>query len=170
MSKSNKDENIDKEDISCIFFTSGSSGKPKGVELTYYNVISCAKYQIKNLNYKSNQIFADCHDTGFVMSLVVIFPAIILKGTFSPLISLSDKLSPIDYFIENRINNLITVPSFKTKKPDPEPAGTILLSSGLVLGFSFFGFSFFGFVTILGVLCFFMTSSPALSTVIVLDL
>lgn len=105
-------KNIDKEDISCIFFTSGSSGKPKGVELTYQNVISCAKHQIKNLNYKNNQIFADCHDTGFVMSLVVIFPAIILRGTFSPLISLSDKLSPIDYFLENKINNLITVPSF----------------------------------------------------------
>ncbi len=105
-------KNIDKEDISCIFFTSGSSGKPKGVELTYQNVISCAKHQIKNLNYKNNQIFADCHDTGFVMSLVVIFPAVILRGTFSPLISLSDKLSPIEYFIENRINNLITVPSF----------------------------------------------------------
>ena len=65
-------KNINKNDISCIFFTSGSSGKPKGVELTYQNVISCAIHQIKNLNYKNNQIFADCHDTGFVMSLVVI--------------------------------------------------------------------------------------------------
>ena len=105
-------KNINKNDISCIFFTSGSSGKPKGVELTYQNVISCAIHQIKNLNYKNNQIFADCHDTGFVMSLVVIFPTVILNGTFSPLISLSDKLSPIEYFVENKINNLITVPSF----------------------------------------------------------
>ena len=105
-------KNIEKEDISCIFFTSGSSGKPKGVELTYQNVISCAKYQIKNLNYKNKQIFADCHDTGFVMSLVVIFPTVFLKGTFSPLISLSDKLNPLDYFLENKIDNLITVPSF----------------------------------------------------------
>ena len=105
-------KNINKNDISCIFFTSGSSGKPKGVELTYQNVISCANHQVKNLNYKYNQIFADCHDTGFVMSLVIIFPTVILNGTFSPLISLSDKLSPIEYFVENKINNLITVPSF----------------------------------------------------------
>ena len=103
---------IKKNDISCIFFTSGSSGKPKGVELTYENVISCANHQIKNLNYKNKQIFADCHDTGFVMSLVIIFPTIILNGTFSPLISFSDKLNPVDYFIENKIDNLITVPSF----------------------------------------------------------
>ena len=115
LSPSNKFKNykkINKDDISCIFFTSGSSGKPKGVELTYENVISCANYQIKNLNYKDKQVFADCHDTGFVMSLVVIFPALILKGTFSPLISFSDKLNPVEYFVENKINNLITVPSF----------------------------------------------------------
>ena len=103
---------INKKDISCIFFTSGSSGKPKGVKITYENLISCAFHQIKNLNYKKKQIFADCHDTSFVMSLVVIFPTIYLNGTFSPLISLSDKLNPMEYFIDNRVSNLITVPSF----------------------------------------------------------
>ncbi len=103
---------IKDEDISCIFFTSGSSGKPKGVELTYKNVILCTNYQTKFLNYKKKQIFADCHDTAFVMSLVIIFPVVILNGTFSPLISLSDKLNPIEYFVDNNVNNLITVPSF----------------------------------------------------------
>ena len=103
---------ISKKDIACIFFTSGSSGEPKGVKITYENLISCAFHQIRNLNYKNNQIFADCHDTSFVMSLVVIFPTVYLNGTFSPLISLSDKLNPMEYFIDNKINNLITVPSF----------------------------------------------------------
>ena len=115
LNPSNKFQNykkIKKNDLSCVFFTSGSSSKPKGVELTYENVISCANHQIKNLNYRNKQVFADCHDTGFVMSLVIIFPAIILNGTFSPLISFSDKLNPVDYFIENKVNNLITVPSF----------------------------------------------------------
>ena len=108
-------ENLKKikcKDISCIFFTSGSSGKPKGVPLSYDNVISCANHQIYNLNYKKNQTFADCHDTSFVMSLVVIFPSVFLNCSISPLITFSDKMNPINFFNNNKIDNLITVPSF----------------------------------------------------------
>ena len=34
-----------------IFFTSGSTGLPKGVQITYENFISCLNHQIKNLDY-----------------------------------------------------------------------------------------------------------------------
>ncbi len=103
---------IKNNDISCIFFTSGSSGKPKGVPLSYENVISCVNQQISNLNYKKNQTFADCHDTSFVMSLVIIFPSVLLNCSISPLITFSDKMDPINFFNNNKIDNLITVPSF----------------------------------------------------------
>ena len=103
---------IKANDISCIFFTSGSSGEPKGVPLSYDNVISCANHQIRNLNYKKKQTFADCHDTSFVMSLVVIFPSVFLNCSISPLITFLDKMDPISYFNNNKIDNLITVPSF----------------------------------------------------------
>ena len=46
------------------------------------------------------------------MSLNVIFPAIYLNCSISPLISFTDKISPIDFLNDNKIDNLITVPSF----------------------------------------------------------
>ena len=76
-----------------IFFTSGSTGVPKGVEISYKNFTSCMFHQINNLyNLSKKQVFSDYHDTSFVMSLVVIFPAIFLNCSISPLIDFSDKI------------------------------------------------------------------------------
>ena len=42
---------VNKNKNAMIFFTSGSTGLPKGVQITYENFISCLNHQIKNLDY-----------------------------------------------------------------------------------------------------------------------
>lgn len=105
--------NYPEEEVAMIFFTSGSTGLPKGVKITYKNFISCLEHQFKNLGYKRNkEIFADYHDSTFVMSIVVIFPAIFLNCAISPLVESRDKMLPEQHLLRNNITVLITVPSF----------------------------------------------------------
>ena len=104
---------IKPENDAMIFFTSGSTSFPKGVKITYHSFIYSAFQQIKNLNYKdNNSVFSDYHDTSFVMSLNIIFPAVYSNSTISPLIEYTDKINPIEHIKTNKISILITVPSF----------------------------------------------------------
>ena len=99
-------------DISSIFFTSGSTGEPKGVKITYQNMISCLNYQITNLEYSKNDIFSDFHDSSFVMSLVTILPCIYLGGSIVPFYKNTDQIVASEIIKKNKISVLITVPSF----------------------------------------------------------
>jgi D-alanine--poly(phosphoribitol) ligase subunit 1 len=103
---------INKKDISMIFFTSGSSGKSKGVKISQFNYIYCLLQQVDRL-YKNKKklVFGDYHDISFVISLVILFPCLYLKGIISPGIKIKDILFPIEHIKKNNINCLITVPT-----------------------------------------------------------
>lgn len=103
---------IIKKNLSMIFFTSGSTGEPKGVCITYQSFISCFDAK-KNFLYKNKKrlIFGDYHDPSFVISLVIFFPCLFLGATISPSQNLVENLDPSVHIEKNKVNVLITVPS-----------------------------------------------------------
>ena len=99
-----------------IFFTSGSSGYPKGVKITNLNFISSLDGQFKNIFYclknKKNLIFGDYHQTSFVISVVILFPCIYFKGQICPAIKEKDRFYIVEHMLKNKVNCLVTLPSF----------------------------------------------------------
>ena len=102
-----------KDNDLAMIFTSGSTGEPKGVPISQINYLTVLGGEISKLYKKrKNYIFADIHDTSFVISLVIIFPCLYLRGIIVPAKNSSDKLYALDFLKRNNVNYLITLPSF----------------------------------------------------------
>ncbi len=114
--KCNFDIPIKKLDINStafIYFTSGSTGYPKGINITHKNIISDVFEQKNNLynNEINNLVFGDYYDTAFSIFFDIYFPAIFFGSTLSPGISKSDNYSIYEHFKKNGVNTLVAVPS-----------------------------------------------------------
>ena len=106
------DKKISNEDISMIFFTSGSTGDPKGVLINYRGFLNSLFEQERIIfKNKKNLIFGDYHDSSFVISLNILLLCFFTKNTIVPAINLYDSFLPITHLKKYKINVLITVPS-----------------------------------------------------------
>lgn len=96
-----------------IYFTSGSTGEPKGVKITHENFIYDFFLQKKNLYKEKNDnlIFADLHDTAFSIFFDIFFPALYFKSKIIPSTNKFDNFFPIKLIQKYNVNTLITVPS-----------------------------------------------------------
>jgi len=109
-----KSNNYKEKDLTMIFFTSGSTGYPKGVMMTNRNFISSLQGQIKHIFEKVNDkklIFGDYHNTSFVISLNILLPCLLLKGKIYPANEIKDKINPLNHIKKNKVNCIVTLPS-----------------------------------------------------------
>jgi acyl-coenzyme A synthetase/AMP-(fatty) acid ligase len=106
-------KNILYHNTAFIYFTSGSTGIPKGIKISHFNIIHQVFYQQKHLykNSTNNLVFGDYYDTAFSIFFDIYFPAIYFRSCISPSQKKYESFLIKEHFLKNKVNNLICVPS-----------------------------------------------------------
>jgi len=74
-----------KDDVYYIIFTSGTTGKPKGVQITYNNLISFTSWMLSDFCLKEHQRFLCQAPFSFDLSVMDLYPALLIAGTLVPM-------------------------------------------------------------------------------------
>ncbi|MDC0954953.1 AMP-binding protein [Alphaproteobacteria bacterium] len=114
---------FDPDSNAMVYFTSGSTGEPKGVQITHHNYISMLQNIMGIVPWPDRGTFADIHELSFVISIPILFPCWLTRSAIVPALSRDEVFLPVSNLLENRVNVLITVPSTVSRIKAMKPNG-----------------------------------------------
>lgn len=76
---------ITENDVYYTIFTSGTTGKPKGVQITYSNLESFCDWMLEDFELKTEQRFLCQAPFSFDLSVMDLYPALLTGGTLVPM-------------------------------------------------------------------------------------
>ena len=131
-SRVEKVADVDEDDIACILYTSGTTGKPKGAMITHGNLSSNALTLHKSWGFNNDDILLHALPIFHVHGLFVALNCVLLSGTpmiFLPVFNVDDIIKYLP-----RITVLMGVPTFYTRLlSHPELNDTTLKNMRLLI-------------------------------------
>jgi amino acid adenylation domain-containing protein len=99
------------EDLAYIMYTSGTTGKPKGVMLSHRNVMSFLRWAVGYFDLSSRDRLSNHSNIGFDLSVFDIFGAFLAGATVCPILSAGDRAYPARFIRDRKITVWFSVPT-----------------------------------------------------------